>query len=140
VYAPGDRNGNPVVLRLEGQELKGKEILSLLPQFELNEITERLFGKGGVEYEPPADAAVSAFVVDAKHLAIEYHDFGEAIRNGTGPEVDGDGGMKAVAAIVGAYESALAKRSVSMESVLSGEVRQYQADIDTALGLDASMS
>ena len=57
--------------------------------------------------------------LDAKHLAIEYHDFGEAIRNGANPEVDGDGGMKAVAAIVGAYESALAKRSVSMESVLS---------------------
>ncbi len=138
VYAPGDRNGNPVVLRLEGRELKGKEILTLLPQFELNEITERLFGKGGVEYEPPADTAIAAFVVDAKHLAIEYHDFGEAILNRTSPEVDGDGGMKAVAAIVGAYESALAERSVSMESVLSGEVRQYQADIDVALGLDKS--
>ena len=50
--------------------------------------------------------------------------------------MDGEGGMKAVAAIVGAYESALAERSVSMESVLSGEVRQYQADIDVALGLD----
>ena len=140
VYAPGDRNGNPVVLRLEGRELKGKEILSLLPQFELNEITERFFGKGGVEYEPPADAPDPGIAVDAKHLAIEYHDFGEAIRNGTGPEVDGEGGMKAVAAIVGAYESALAERSVSMESVLSGEVRQYQVDIDVALGLDAPVS
>ena len=128
------------MLRLEGQELRGKEILSLLPQFELNEITERLFGKGGVEYEPPADAAVSAFVVDAKHLAIEYHDFGEAIHNGTSPEVDGDGGMKAVAAIVGAYESALAGRSVSMQSLLSGEVREYQADIDATLGLDAPVN
>ena len=47
----------------EGRELKGKEILSLLPQFELNEITERFFGKGGVEYEPPADAASAAFAV-----------------------------------------------------------------------------
>ena len=140
VYAPGDRNGNPVVLRLEGRELKGKEILSLLPQFELNEITERFFGKGGVEYEPPADAPEPGIAVDAKHLAIEYHDFGEAILNGTNPEVDGVGGMKAVAAIVGAYESALAQRSVSMESVLSGEVREYQADIDVALGLDAPVS
>ena len=140
VYAPGERNGNPVVLRLEGRELKGKEILSLLPQFELNEITERFFGKGGVEYEPPADAPEPGIAVDAKHLAIEYHDFGEAIRNGTNPEVDGEGGMKAVAAIVGAYESALAKRSVSMESVLSGEVREYQADIDSALGLDTPVN
>ena len=140
VYAPGERNGNPVVLRLEGRELKGKEILSLLPQFELNEITERFFGKGGVEYEPPADAPEPGIAIDAKHLAIEYHDFGEAIRNGTGPEVDGEGGMKAVAAIVGAYESALAKRSVSMESVLSGEVQEYQADIDAVLGLDTPVN
>ena len=140
VYAPGERNGNPVVLRLEGRELKGKEILSLLPQFELNEITERFFGKGGVEYEPPVDAPEPGIAVDAKHLAIEYHDFGQAIRNGTNPEVDGEGGMKAVAAIVGAYESALAKRSVSMESVLSGEVREYQVDIDAALGLDTPVN
>ena len=140
VYAPGERNGNPVVLRLEGRELKGKEILSLLPQFELNEITERFFGKGGVEYEPPAEVPEPGIAVDAKHLAIEYHDFGEAIRNGTDPEVDGVGGMKAVAAIVGAYESALAKRSVSMESVLSGEIREYQADIDAVLGLDTPVN
>ena len=125
VYAPGERNGRPVVLRLEGKELKGKEILPLLPQFELNEITERLFGKQGVEYEPPVDADHAVFAVDAKHLAIEYHDFGEAILSGIGPEVDGEGGMKAVAAIVGAYESALAMHSVSMEAVLSGEVQQY---------------
>ena len=137
VYAPGERNGRPVVLRLEGKELKGKEILPLLPQFELNEITERLFGKHGVEYEPPTDVDHAVFAVDAKHLAIEYHDFGEAILSGTGPEVDGEGGMKAVAAIVGAYESALAMHSVSMEAVLSGEVQQYQADIDAALGFDA---
>ena len=50
--------------------------------------------------------------------------------------MDGGGGMKAVAAIVGTYESALAEHSVSMESVLSGEVRRYQAEIDAALGLD----
>ena len=43
-----------------------------------------------------------------------------------------------VAAILGAYESALAGRAVSMEEILSGEIRDYQTDIDVALGLDGS--
>ena len=130
LYAPGDRNGQPVVLRLEGQELKGEEILQLLPDFQMSEITERLFGAKVVTYEidfPP---------VDAKHMAIEMHDFGEAILKGTSPEVDGHLGMTAVAAIYGAYESILAGRAVGMAEILSGQVRAYQQDIDVALGLD----
>jgi predicted dehydrogenase len=133
LYSPGDRNGRPAVLRLEGKELKGREILSLLPDFQLDEITERLFGADGVEYDP---SATSFYEIDSRHLAIEYHDFAQAILTGGQPEVDGLGGMQAVAAIVGAYESALAERSLSMEEILSGAVRAYQQDIDEALGLD----
>jgi predicted dehydrogenase len=131
MYAPGDRNGRPVILRLEGRkELRGQEILPLLPNFRLNEITERLFGKDVVQYELPFPP------IDARHMAIEFYDFGEAILTGRRPEVDGYLGMTAVAAILGAYESAIAGRSLSMEEVLSGRVRAYQEDIDAALGLD----
>ena len=136
LYAPGERSGKPVVLRLEDKELKGKEILSLLPDFHLDEITARLFGEDGVEYDLPQDAPHPGYAIDARHLAIEYYDFGRAILTGSQPEVDGLGGMKAVAAIVGAYESAHAGRSLTMEEVLSGEVQGYQEEIDTALGLD----
>ena len=69
-------------------------------------------------------------------MAIEFHDFGESIRTGTTPEVDGYRGMTAVAAILGAYESAAYGRAVTMEEVLSGGVRKYQQDIDVALGLE----
>ena len=65
LYAPGDRNGNAVILRLEGRELVGAEILELLPDFHMTEITTRLFGEKAVTYDldfPP---------VDAKHMAIE---------------------------------------------------------------------
>ena len=130
LYSPGDRNGQPVVLRLEGQELKGEEILQLLPDFQMSEITERLFGAKVVTYE------LDFSPVDAKHMAIEMHDFGEAILKGSSPEVDGHLGMTAVAAIYGAYESILAGRAVGMDEILSGQVRAYQQDIDTALGLD----
>ena len=136
LYAPGERSGSPVVLRTEDKELKGKEIMSLLPDFHLDDITARLFGENGVEYDLPHDAPHPGYAIDARHLAIEYYDFGRAILTGSPPEVDGLGGMKAVAAIVGAYESAHAGRSLTMEEVLSGEVRGYQEEIDTALGLD----
>ena len=130
LYSPGDRNGNAIVLKLEGVELQGADILELLPDFEMSEITERLFGKNIVTYDldfPP---------IDGKHMAIEMHDFADAVINGGKPEVDGYLGMTAVAAIYGAYESAIAGRAVSMEEILSGEVRAYQEDIDEALGLE----
>ena len=129
MYSPGDRNGNQVVLKLDGKELRGKQILDLLPDFRMNEITERLFGKDTVEYD------LSFPEIDAKHMAIEFHDFGESIINGTTPEVDGYVGMTAVAAILGAYESAVAGRAVTMDEVLSSAVSAYQDDIDAALGL-----
>lgn len=131
---PRDRSGKAVRLRLEGQELFGKEILALLPDFHLNEITSRLFGPDGVVYERP-DVPHAEFALDARLLAIEYHDFGEAILQGRPPEVNGYDGMVAVAAILGAYESAAVGHAVEMADVLSGTVRTYQEEIDDALGL-----
>ena len=129
IHAPGDRNGKPVILRLEDRELRGQDILPLLPNFHMNEITERLFGADTVVYDLPARP------IDVKHMAIEFHDFGQAILQGGRPEVDGLHGTTAVAAVLGAYESALAGRAVSIRELLSGEVRAYQEDIDEALGL-----
>ena len=45
--------------------------------------------------------------------------------------------MTAFAAILGAYESAMAGRAVTMEEVLPGAVCTYQEDIDTTLGLQS---
>jgi len=131
---PRDRTGGAVRLRLDGKELHGKEILGLLPDFSMNEITARLFGADGVVYELPG-VAHAEYALDARLLAIEYHDFGEAVLQGRAPEVDGRDGMIAVAAILGAYESAAIGRAVEMEELLSGAVRRYQEEIDEALGL-----
>ena len=131
---PRDRTGEAVRLRLEERKLEGKEILSLLPDFSLNAITARLFGADGVTYERP-DVSHAEMAVDARLLAIEYHDFGEAVLQGRAPEVDGRDGMIAVAAILGAYESAAVGRAVGLEELLSGAVRTYQEEIDDALGL-----
>ncbi len=131
---PRDRTGGSVRLRLEDKELHGKEILGLLPDFSLNEITARLFGADGVVYGLPG-VSHAEYALDARLLAIEYHDFGEAVLQGRAPEVDGRDGMLAVAAILGAYESAAIGRAVEMEELLSGAVRRYQEEIDAALGL-----
>ena len=126
---PGDRNGGQVILRKGGNEVRGRDILPLLSQFRMNEITERLFGRESVEYELPFTA------IDAKTLAIEFHDFGEAIINGRAPEVGGHTGMTAAAGVLGAFESAAVNRSVELGEILSGEVRSYQAELDSELGL-----
>ena len=139
IYSPqGERNGKPVLLRLEGRELHGKEILPLLPNFELDEVAVCLFGEDGVQYDVPTDSDISSSIlVDAKHQAIGYHDFGRAVLNGGRTEVDGEVGMTAMAAVMGAFESDVAGRAVSMEEVLSGAVRAYQAEIDEHHGLEA---
>ena len=55
------------------------------------------------------------------------------------PEMDGIGGLTAVAALLAAYESGRLGRAVTMAEMLSGAVSGYQDEIDEALGL-AGMS
>jgi len=129
LFAPGDRNGQAVVLQLEGQKLEGDAILELLPNFKMSEITARVFGEQMVTYDP------REYNPDTKHMAIEMHDFAEAVLTGGKPEVDGYLGMTAVAAIYGVFESGIAGRPVTMDEMLSGAVDAYQQDIDAALGL-----
>jgi len=124
----GDRSGRlPVVRRADG-ELAGRDLLAELPDFGLDELSTRLFGPD-VGYDLPFAEA------DAGHLAIEEYDFAEAILTGRKPEVDGHAGMTAVAAVVGAYESGVLDRQVTMDEVLSGAVSAYQDEINAALGL-----
>ncbi len=72
---------------------------------------------------------------DAGLLAIEIHDFAGAIQDKRPPEVDGWGGLTAVASVLAAYESGLSGQAVTMHDVLESRVSAYQDDIDAALGL-----
>ncbi len=126
---PMDRTGGKVVLRTDKLELSGKDILKALPGFELDPVTGAIFGQDGVEYTMGPGGA------DAGLLAIEQHDFCEAMRKGTRPEVDGHDGASAVAALLGVYESDRAQRPVFMQELLASEVDAYQREIDQRLGL-----
>jgi predicted dehydrogenase len=122
----GDRTGRGLVLRRADGELRGRAILAELADFELDELSTRLFGRD-IEYDLPfADA-------DAGQLAIELHDFARAVLTGGAPEVDGHAGTTAVAAVLGAYESGLLGRAVTMEEMLTGQVSGYQQEIDAVL-------
>jgi predicted dehydrogenase len=126
--SPRDRTGGAVTLNRASGVLTGADILAALPDFQLDEVTDRLFG-GAVAYDIPFNDS------DAALMAIEIHDFADAVLKGRQPEVDGHLGMTAVAAVVGAFESGLAGRPVTMADLLSGKVSAYQDSIDESLGL-----
>ncbi len=132
--APGDRSGHPV--RFAGATQGGFHTLDvatvrmLAPGFSLDEPTSRLFGSSLLtNYDLPGEA------IDRKLLALELEDFGRAILDRRPPEVDGQGGLDAVAAVYGFFESSVAGREVSFDDVASGAARDYQRDIDAALGI-----
>jgi predicted dehydrogenase len=134
--APGDRSGRPIRVAPAGQG--GVRLLdeplarSLVPDFSLDEPTARLFGASLLtSYELPFE------VIDRRLLALELEDFGRAILQRHAPEVDGQGGLDAVAAMYAFFESAVAGRAVSLAEVASGGLDAYQREINVALGLAA---
>jgi len=126
---PRDRTGGAPMLRRANGTLSGRELLAELPGFALDEVTARLFGDQGVEY------AISFGTADAGHIAIELHDFAAAVLGGHKPEIDGTGGLTAVAALLGIYESGLLGRAVTMDELLDGSVSGYQDELDRSMGL-----
>jgi predicted dehydrogenase len=137
IDAPSDRSGRPV--RFAGTSQGGFRTLdhaaahALLPEFSLDDPTAKLFGGPLIaSYELPGE------VVDRKLLALELEDFGRAILDRRPPEVDGQGGLDAVAAIYAFFESSCAGREVTLAEVANGALNAYQRDIDVALGLGAA--
>lgn len=140
IQAPADRTGRPIhyagASHAQGRDGDGQRPLddaaarALLPDFALDDATACLFGAPLVtSYDLPFEE------IDRKLLALEIEDFGRAILQGRAPEVDGLGGLEAVAAVYAFFESSALGRAVTVEEVASGAVSGYQRDIDTALGL-----
>ena len=121
-----DRTGKPPILHTAEGSITGQELADKIG-FKLDPLTDKLYG--GVSYQ--LDWAET----DSGLLAIEIHDFAEAIAEGRPPEVDGMGGLTAVASVLAVYESGLAGRAVTMEEVLDSRVSVYQDEIDASLGL-----
>ncbi len=126
---PRDRTGGPVVVQLGERTLSGAELRKELGGFELSGAAASFFGPDGTEYERPFPE------VDAATIGIELDDFALAVGEGRQPEVDGRGGLLAVAIIWAVAESQKAGRPVGIAEVADGRVDAAQADVDAALGL-----
>lgn len=63
-------------------------------------------------------------------FALNQHDWLEAIRHGRQPETDATEGLRDLACAYAVVESAKAGRRVSVDEILSGELRDYQQVID----------
>lgn len=130
---PRSRTGESPVVKLEGREqpLTGDEMLSLVPDWELNEITAQFWGaqRRMASYEMPFEE------IDRKLIAIEYAELALAITDGAPVEVDPDTGMKAVGLAYATLESGMGHQTVRMADVLEGSVEGYQAEVNTANGL-----
>jgi predicted dehydrogenase len=122
-----DRTGKAPILHTAEGDLTGKALADRTG-FKLDALTTALYGPD-IAYE--MDWAET----DSGLLAIEIHDFAEAIVEGRPPEVDGMGGLTAVASVLAAYESGIAGQVVRMDDVLESRISAYQDEIDASLGL-----
>ena len=129
--SPGDRNGRPLRLYLDGGvEVADERILEYAPSYQLEPLAAQLFGGDRVwTYEFP-------FVeTDAKIFALQYWEFANCIQTGQRPEVDGLVGRRDTAMINALFESGLAKRAVTLDEVESVTIDAYQREIDEDAGL-----
>ncbi len=121
-----DRTGKAPILHTAEGDVTGRALADKVG-FELDALTAKLYGD--VAYELPFAQT------DAGLIAIEIHHLAAPTNQKRPPEVDGWGGLTAVASVLAAYESGIAGRAVSLDDVLESRLSAYQDDIDAALGL-----
>jgi hypothetical protein len=126
---PRDRSGGAVVVQLGERQLSGAELRKELGGFELGGVSSSFFGPEGTEYDLPFSE------VDAATIGIELDDFAGAVAEGRSPEVDGLGGLLAVAGVWAVAESHECASSVRISEVADGTLSRAQDPVDVALGL-----
>ncbi|MCY0909966.1 MAG: Gfo/Idh/MocA family oxidoreductase, partial [Sulfobacillus thermotolerans] len=113
-----DRTGRALVVTLrEGkadQQLAESDVWSLIPHFQLDPVTARLF-----EAERLFSYALDWPLVDANLIAIEQADFFDAVLADRSPEVDGLQGLRSVA-LIDALVQARRTSIVPIDSFLGG--------------------
>ena len=130
---PPSRSGKSPTIKLEGREqpLSGTDMLSLVPDWELDDVTAPFWGgaRRMASYEMPfAD-------IDRKLIAMEYQELHEAITKKRPVEVGPEMGMKALGFAYAALESGLSRQPVRMADILEGTVEGYQKEVNAANGL-----
>lgn len=131
IECPGDRNGRPVKLYLNGGDvIDDARILEHAPSYRLSPLAAELFGGRRVwTYSFPFNDT------DWHILALELYELGECVRTGSDPEVTGEEGRADVALTYAPFEAERLGRPVRLQEVISGKADAYQRDIDAMLGL-----
>ena len=128
---PGDRNGRPIKLHLDGGEtIDDARILDYAPSYKLSPLAAEFFGG-----ERVWTYSFEFNDTDSRILALEYHELGECVLTGSSPEVTGEEGRADVALSYAPFESGRLGRPVTLEDLIAGRADAYQREIDEKLGL-----
>ncbi len=132
INLPGARTGRPVkVTRIDKKRaLSNADVLALVPDFELDEVTARVFGGNRLS---SYDAQFTNS--DAKLIAIELQDLVSSITTGSELTVPGTIGLEAVALVYSILESGQAQVPVAFADVVNGDIDDYQREIDDHVGV-----
>lgn len=131
---PPSRSGIPPKVHLEGRELPltGDEMLEMVPDWNLDDITAKLFD--GQTRMASYDVGFAA--IDRILIALEMQELAVAIQsNNRKVEVDAETGMKALAVAYATLESGLLNQQVTLNDVMDGNVAEYQMEIDREAGI-----
>lgn len=132
LYRPPSRSGiGPRIVRTDGASLEREELLDLVLDFELDDITSKLWDGA----RRLASYQMNFRQIDFKVIAIEYMDFARAVMGGGVPEVGSREGMAALGLAYGVMESGESNQAVLIDDVISGKVRRFQDGIDRAAGI-----
>ena len=124
----GSRGSQAIWQSADGEVRDQNAILDAVGDFELHPLLDYFF---------PTKNSVGDQAVDWKLIAYEQYELACAVLNDEPIEVDGVEGMKDVAAIYAICESARAGRTVTAAEIESGELYEYQAEIDAALNINS---
>lgn len=131
---PTDRTDGEVVVTLGDRVLRGPDLLAAVgDHLRLSPATTAVLGPDGT-----GGRGAPWSVVDAGYLAVEIDDFADAVAEGRAPEVDGIGGLRALAVVLGVLESGSTGEAVRVDDVLARRVHAYQDSIDDQLFATAS--
>ena len=133
---PSVRTGQPLRLFRDDHDgaLDDDDVLTLVPDFALDDRTARFFGGERLVRYDLSGAGVGGSG-DLNILAMELAELLDAIDNGTPVEVGAEEGLVAVALVMACHESSEAGRIVRMEEVVGGRLNAYQSLANRELGI-----
>ncbi|MCX7522531.1 Gfo/Idh/MocA family oxidoreductase [Microbacterium sp. STN6] len=130
---PPDRTDGEVVVTLGDRVLRGPDLVEAVGvHLSLSKATVAVLGADGT-----GGKGALWSVVDSGYLAVEIDDFADAVQSARPPEVDGVGGMRALAVVLAVLESGTSGRAVTVDEVLDGSVHAYQDSIDATLAVSS---